>query len=418
MNDAQKTLDLLEAGKINDAHTQFEVALKTESAEMLYNLAQRLSDYGFNDWAQITYRKLLAAYPDEDELRVNLAELLIADGKDDQALNLLAAVKPDSAAYVAALMTSADLYQTQGLFEVSEAKLKQAQRLAYDEPIVTFALAELYFNQKKFSQAKDLYLSLIKDGQLRLAGVNLVARLGVSYASMGQFDHAIAYLSQIASDQLDDDVLFELGFTELQLNDYDNAIKHLVQLRKRNPNYTTLYLPLAQAYENQGQINTALKTLQEGLALDHYDEKLLLAASQLALKVGDDALAMRYLKQAHEQHPENLAILSQLAEGYCHKHDYQSAIDLIDAAGQTASQDPQLAWLLGQSWWHLGDFEKAKPNYQLAQSQLGDSDFIADAAAFYRQAGDLAQAKKLVKHGLINSPNDAQLLDLAQSLDV
>lgn len=40
---------------------------------------------------------------------------------------------------------TADLYQVLGIPEVSEAKLLQAKTIAPEEPLITFALAELHF---------------------------------------------------------------------------------------------------------------------------------------------------------------------------------------------------------------------------------------------------------------------------------
>lgn len=47
----------------------------------------------------------------------------------------------------------ADLYQMQGLFEVSEQKLLKAQAILPDEPVIDFALGELYFTQGAYGKA-------------------------------------------------------------------------------------------------------------------------------------------------------------------------------------------------------------------------------------------------------------------------
>lgn len=100
-------------------------------------------------------------YPEEDDIRVNLADIAIDEDKNDEALDYLNQVSEDSEAFVRALMVAADLYQTQELFEVSEQKLLQAQTLAPEEPAIIFALAELYFTMREFTKAIPLYLDLI-----------------------------------------------------------------------------------------------------------------------------------------------------------------------------------------------------------------------------------------------------------------
>ena len=82
-------------------------------------------------------------YPDEDSLKTALADIAISEGEDDEALEYLSSITPDSEAYLQALLVSVDLYQTQGMFEVSEQKLLQALDLAPDEEIIRFAFSRI-----------------------------------------------------------------------------------------------------------------------------------------------------------------------------------------------------------------------------------------------------------------------------------
>ncbi len=54
--------------------------------------------------------------------------------------------------YPQSLLAIADLYQVIGIPEVSEAKLKEAAGLLPDEPLIQFALAELYFFSRSFQR--------------------------------------------------------------------------------------------------------------------------------------------------------------------------------------------------------------------------------------------------------------------------
>ena len=174
--------------------------------------------------AKRAYQTLLERYPDEDSLKTALADIAISEGEDDEALEYLSSITPDSEAYLQALLVSADLYQTQGMFEVSEQKLLQALDLAPDEEIIRFALAELYYNIKQYKQAIPIYLDLIKQGNFSISQVNLVQRLGMSYALSGQFEKALAYLEQIHSEERDDDTQFQLGITQYELGHIEDAI--------------------------------------------------------------------------------------------------------------------------------------------------------------------------------------------------
>ncbi len=123
----KKALDQLEGGQIDDFKKSFQQALDNDSDDLLYSLAEELYSLGFSNYSNTIYEKLFKKYPDDDGLKINLAELAIDDDKDDKALNYLSQVSSDSDEYVRSLMVAADLYQTQGMFEISEQKLLEAQ---------------------------------------------------------------------------------------------------------------------------------------------------------------------------------------------------------------------------------------------------------------------------------------------------
>ncbi len=73
--------------------------------------------------------------------------------KEEEALELLIDIEEDDPYYVCACLLMADLYQMQGLDEVSERKLLKAYEKMPDEPLVQFALAELYFTSGQYQKA-------------------------------------------------------------------------------------------------------------------------------------------------------------------------------------------------------------------------------------------------------------------------
>ena len=104
MTYAEKTLDFLSKGDLTSAEENFTQALKNDSDEMIYSLAEELYSLGFSEMAQKAYQHLLELYPDEDSLKTPLAEIEISEGNDDKALAILSQITPDSDAYLEALL--------------------------------------------------------------------------------------------------------------------------------------------------------------------------------------------------------------------------------------------------------------------------------------------------------------------------
>ena len=417
MTHSEKTLELLKRGNFTQATTELQSALKSDNPDFLFDLGEQLQDLGFADWSKKIYQRLQQIYPAEDQLKIKLAEIAINEGQDDQALTYLNAVLPTSSVYLNSLLVTADLYQTQGLFEVSEQKLLTALKLAPDEPVVIFGLAELYYDVKHFKAALPLYLKLIKAGQLQFAKVNLVQRLGICYAETGHFEQALGYLEQIHEKDLDPDILFQLSFTQLQVKHYEDAARNFEKLRRTNPDYTSLYPYLAESYKQQGQLSQALLTDQEGLRVDQYDEKLFLHASRLAQKLQKFDLAEKYLKKILEFDEENLTALIELSDFLQNQKRYQENVELLTKAIKT-SNDPQLAWNLGIAYSALEKDQAALECYRSVQTAFSsEADFWHQLAPLARRGGDLQLAKQAVKRYLQLVPNDLQMIDFQSELE-
>ena len=107
MTYSEETLDFLAKGDFTKANETLELALKKDEDDMLYSLAEELYSLGFSEMAAKCYQTLIKRYPDEDNLKTALAEIKIGEGKDDQALDILSKITPDSNAYIESLLVSA-----------------------------------------------------------------------------------------------------------------------------------------------------------------------------------------------------------------------------------------------------------------------------------------------------------------------
>src|SRR5699024_7551273 len=115
-------------------------------------------------------------YPNEGELMIPLAEMYIELQKDEAAIQLLNDIKQDDSFYLESLLLLADVYQAQGLFEVSEQKLLAAKELAPDELVIDFALGEFLFSIGQTNRAIPFY-EKIHQQTLELNNVEIGERL-------------------------------------------------------------------------------------------------------------------------------------------------------------------------------------------------------------------------------------------------
>ena len=254
MNSVDKVIQLLKKGELAEAHSHINRITSSESEEDILTLAEEILQLGFIDEAKELYEHLLELYPGEGELIVSIAEILIDCDQEDEAMLMLEKISPEDDMYPSSLLLEADLYQLQGMPEVSERKLLQAKELLPDEVIIDFALGELYHQQGRNPEAISTYIKVLKQEE-EIGGVSIHQRIAESLSETGEFEEALPYFEKALSHQLEINTLFEYAFTAYQAGMYKIAIKKFTELQELDPEYHSMYLYLAKSYEHEEEID-------------------------------------------------------------------------------------------------------------------------------------------------------------------
>ena len=413
-------LDELSGGQLEDAKKSFASSLRYDDDDTVYSLAEELYGLGFSSQAKRAYQKLLEKYPDEDQLRTALADIAIDEDKTDEAIAYLAEISPESNAYIESLLVLADLYQSEGLNEAAEAKLREAYDLAPEESIIKFALAEFYFATGQYNTAIPFYRELLQAGERRFSGLDIASRIGVAYALVGNFKNALGYLEQIKTTDLTPDVRFQLGMTyAADPETADKAIDALEELQEIDPSYAGLYEPLGQLYEDTNDQEQALITYQAGIAVDAFNTTLYQRAAAVAQIQGEDEEADRIYREALENNPEDLTLTIGYSNLLVAMGDHVGNINLLNAfLGEDDSEtDPQLYWNLAQSYTALEDFEMATKYWNAALPFFLDNiNFLKPAYYYFREEGETALAEEALFNYTQLAPNDYEMAELYDQL--
>lgn len=417
---AERMLDELSGGQLEDAKKSFASSLRYDDDDTVYSLAEELYGLGFSSQAKRAYQKLLEKYPDEDQLRTALADIAIDEDKTDEAIAYLAEISPESNAYIESLLVLADLYQSEGLNEAAEAKLREAYDLAPEESIIKFALAEFYFATGQYNTAIPFYRELLQAGERRFSGLDIASRIGVAYALVGNFKNALGYLEQIKTTDLTPDVRFQLGMTyAADPETADKAIDALEELQEIDPSYAGLYEPLGQLYEDTNDQEQALITYQAGIAVDAFNTTLYQRAAAVAQIQGEDEEADRIYREALENNPEDLTLTIGYSNLLVAMGDHVGNINLLNAfLGEDDSEtDPQLYWNLAQSYTALEDFEMATKYWNAALPFFLDNiNFLKPAYYYFREEGEAALAEEALFNYTQLAPNDYEMAELYDQL--
>ncbi|MEG0288500.1 MAG: tetratricopeptide repeat protein [Carnobacterium sp.] len=418
MNNGQKMLEALQNNQLDEANDFFKRALATDSDEQLYHLADDLYHLGFLEETQMIYKQLLALYPEDDELKIGLAEIAIEANEIDSAMDWLLDIPEESETFPQALLVLADLYQVQGLYEVSEQKLLKAKDILPDEPVIQFALAELHFSMGKYAQAIRAYEELMIQGYDEFTGVNLANRCGSAYSALGDLDQAVEYLEQSVEENETVNGLFELGITYMQQKEFKRANEVFFKLKDLDPSYTSVYPNLAQSLEEENQLEKAAEVIQEGLRMDQYNYELFAIGAEVALKLEQEETAEDYYLEAIALAPENESLQLAYSNLLLKQERIEETVNLIDQALQNGQSDPQFYWNLAVANEKLEEYDKAEQAFEQAYPAFRQNkDFLKSYIYFLREAGNRTTIKQAVTDYLLIEPSDEEILGILEEIN-
>ncbi|GEK90612.1 tetratricopeptide repeat protein [Alkalibacterium kapii] len=387
-------------------------AIDSDPDEELYALIETLYDLGFLNETKEVVTELLTRYPEDDGLKLTLAEIAIEEGDELEAFEWLNKVEPDSPFYVQSLLVSADYYQTLELPEVSKEKLIEAKTLLPEEPVIDFALGELLFTSGKYKEAIPYYENLLMSHHLEFAGTSIYGRLGSAYGIIGDLGNAIDYMTEAVDMQESTDHLFQLGYLYFTNENYTRSTELFNKVKEQDPSYTSVYVYLAKGYLEQNDEEAALKVVDEGRFYDKENPSLYIVGAEASLAKGDTEAAETFYKKAMERDPENLTLTLHLSNLLIEQERFQEALDIMEMPLEAGEDDPQLYWNSAKAYNHEEDFYKARENYEKAYYSLKDSpEFLKDYAVFLREEGDREGFIKLSERYLTLRPDDLEVLE-------
>lgn len=416
MSYSEKLLDAIERQDFSQEKTLLQKALDKDEPEILASLAENLVGLGFTDLAKEIYRSLIARFPKEDLFKIYLAEILLNDGQDDDGLTLLYNISPDSSAYLDSLLVQADYYQTNGLLETAYQKLLEAEKIAPDEDVVKFGLAELDYLSGHYEQALSRYQDLLKRHKT-FSEVNLNDRLFQTLAKLGRYEEAGEVIAKNGNDILDIDSKYQAALVMLTLHKDDQAIKYLNEVIDQSPDYVNAYRLLTTAYEHKNDNEQELRSAQLGIAYNELDPVLYKKGAQAAVRLNDLDTAKNLLQKGIKKLPENFDLRLQLSNLYVRENDNEANIALF-AQVDDEDLEPQVHWNLALSYQNLDQSAKAKSEFLLAYPEFkNNSAFLKQMLLFFNTEPNSQNiVKELLEAYLKLEPEDTEMQEMYDEL--
>ncbi|HLS23523.1 MAG TPA: tetratricopeptide repeat protein [Pseudogracilibacillus sp.] len=410
MKDLKTALALMETGQAEEAYELLKAKVPETSDEEKFVIVEIFEEWGYFDDAIDVITQLLDRYPEEGQLITKLAHFYIELEEDERAIDLLNQVAEDDPFYVHSLLLLADLYEREGLLEVSEQKLLEAKNYVSDEEmyIIDFALAELYLTLGQAQKAIVFYEKVL-EVEKELNGILIEQRLAESYTLQGAYEKALRYYDRL---QLDDpNELFQHAFVAERAQEHNRAIQLWNKIIELDPHYHPVYYELAKAYEHNNKLNKAYEIAQKGLKYDEFNKRLYFLIGKLALKLDKEEEAIESLQEAialDEDYKEAILLLTDVYE---QQQNYEEIVQFLTYIKKIGGADPVYDWKLATAYNELEQYERAKELFEDAYFHLQeDSSFLKEYGFFLIEEGERERGTEILTKYTQLIPEDEETI--------
>ncbi|MGV3488095.1 MAG: tetratricopeptide repeat protein [Tuberibacillus sp.] len=412
MDELTFAVTLVETGQYEEGLKKIKDILPNADDETAYQIASLYEEWGMADEAYAILSRLSRKHSGDSHILLSLAEAAIDMDREDEAIESLLKIHPLDENYLSAQVLLADLYQAEGLEESALRHLMLAKKQAPKEPIIDFALAEFYFSFGYYGKAETFYKSVLNAESL--AHENISLKLAEALSLNGKFEEALIYYKKGLDKEKTLDGLFGYAVTAMRVEKYETAIAALNELKSMDPSYSTLYPVLAEAYEQEKAFDEALFALEEGLKVDEHNERLLIEASEMAMKVEQPDKAEIYLTQLLELDPEHTDALKKLLTI---KKEAGKNEDIILMLTKDEIDDPEILWYLADAYSEEDELEKAIEVFEeISDHYQSDPDFLESYGQVLWEAGKSEQALTYFEKALKIDGNNDDLRDFVERI--
>jgi tetratricopeptide (TPR) repeat protein len=401
----------LSDNKIDDAIGDLRMILRNDpsSEKALTLLGQAHVMAGSTNLAEETFRKLVAAHPDNLDGRLALARLMVQQENWPDAetqLNSIARQRPQDTAITRMLI---DVLIRRGEWSAAHAQAQRIGDLPDNEALGHYLQARVYQAQQQFDAAIKEYRAAI-DAQPR--ALEALSGLVGSYLSLNQGTQALDYLNDYVKrvpDSFHAQTL--IGQVQARLKQWDPAKAAFEQAISINNSWVPAYRDLVTVYLATDDTDGAIKVIERGLQAvpDNSDLKLMQATVYERLERYKDAIAvydsilqkdnsvtvaannLAALIADHDREPDRLQHALEVAHRfetsdnplfldtvgwvYYRLGNFQQAVGLLERAAQGASQVAQVRYHLGMAYYATEQRDLAKRELQAAVDGK-DKDFV------------------------------------------
>lgn len=360
--------------------------------EALFIMGDALVSGGLHDYAEKVYLHLYHNTDHDDEVIAYLTDLMITDNRLDEALSLINSSKRTPVV----LMLKAEIFQQLNMNDIALKSLFDAKSMTED-PIIDFAIAELYFHDGDLSEANRHYQLLINQGIEQVNQIDINLRLAEINMNLLNLEEARECFASAREDSFSNDDWYREALLEYQLQEYDKAIKLLEKVLDNEPYYMNAYILLMNIYETQHDLQGAVGIMEKYLTENDSNPLAYFHLGRLHFRTNQPENALEYFKKAIKLDQDYDDAYLMLFETLLKMDAAEEIDEHLDEFDHHALSGESL-YLLAKIYAENEDDEKAMNYYREAAGLIGESlEFYEDYYYYLSEIRDPLRKEILEK---------------------
>ena len=393
----------------------------TESALWLARLYRLKNEH---DKSEQVLRGILKTDPDNEQAVEQLTQLLMDEGKSEDAVSLLEGITQHSSSPVLMDLLG-DAYTQAHELGKAETAYRKAAELDPSELSHQRGLAQTLLSEEKYSEALKVYQKL---SDLMPDDSDVYLRIAQIYRELHQLDKAeenLVKARQYAPGSLE--VMYNEGMLYESQGRYEDAIRVLsdavsgikgqsTTMPSRRRTLAVLYQQLGQLYREAQNYQAAIYTLEElGRLGDEEDRRARLMMMDTYRAAKDLARAMQTGKEAMAKYPADPGIRTSYALLLGENQQTDDAVKILRAQlhGDTSDRDTYLN--IAQVYERGRRYKEAEESAHAAEALPGqprDNEMVWFLlGAIYERQKFYDRAEEEFKKVLAVNPKDAPVLN-------
>lgn len=334
-----------------------------------------------NEEAIEVLKKLVVQNPNNENHKYNLACAYEGCGKLDDAIQIIEKLVTLNLNSNPLKLHLAKLYAKKGMFESAKVLYTDLINMNFVNVDILYEFAVLCGQTNETDRAEDLYKKLIIDSPK---------------AAMAHKDLAIIYLGR---------------------KFFDRASEHFAKAYELEPNNLFVIYEYANYYHLMADFVKAQELYDRLLGEYNLTATMLGSIALNCISLNQIDKAKEILEVAIKMEPQNVNVLFYLAQVYYIKKNFENAKQLLEDA-YTLLASPEVANLLAQVYFELGDYKKALPLFLVInQTNPANSLIMVYIAKCMFELEKYEEAKIFVEDLLKMLPEHEEALELLSQIE-